>query len=45
MTSDSQWQDPPRGFSVMPFWFLGYDFTPHLPALWYNDEPEADRYR
>jgi hypothetical protein len=24
---------------------LGYDFTPHLPALWYKDEPEADRYR
>lgn len=24
---------------------LGYDFTPHLPALWYADEPEADRYR
>jgi len=21
--------------------FLGYDFTPHLPALWYGDEPEA----
>ena len=20
---------------------LGYDFTPHLPALWYDDEPEA----
>ncbi|MBN2138342.1 MAG: tyrosine-protein phosphatase [Sedimentisphaerales bacterium] len=25
--------------------FLGYDFTPHLPALWYGDEPEAKRYR
>jgi hypothetical protein len=25
--------------------FLGYDFTPHLPALWYRDEPDADRYR
>jgi hypothetical protein len=24
---------------------LGYDFTPHLPALWYDDEPEAARYR
>jgi hypothetical protein len=24
---------------------LGYDFTPHLPALWYKDEPDADRYR
>ena len=24
---------------------LGYDFTPHLPALWYADEPEADHYR
>jgi hypothetical protein len=24
---------------------LGYDFTPHLPALWYADEPEAARYR
>ena len=25
--------------------FLGYDFTPHLPALWYDDEPDAQRYR
>jgi hypothetical protein len=24
---------------------LGYDFTPHLPALWYADEPEAAHYR
>ncbi len=24
---------------------LGYDFTPHLPALWYDDEPDAARYR
>ena len=24
---------------------LGYDFTPHLPALWYKDEPDADYYR
>ena len=24
---------------------LGYDFTPHLPALWFDDEPEAERYR
>ena len=24
---------------------LGYDFTPHLPALWCDDEPEAARYR
>jgi hypothetical protein len=24
---------------------LGYDFTPHLAALWYDDEPQADRYR
>lgn len=24
---------------------LGYDFTPHLPALWYDDEPDAGRYR
>ncbi len=24
---------------------LGYDFTPHLPALWYHDEPEALHYR
>jgi hypothetical protein len=24
---------------------LGYDFTPHLPALWHADEPEAARYR
>jgi hypothetical protein len=21
--------------------FLGYDFTEHLPALWYDDEPDA----
>ncbi len=25
--------------------YLGYDFTPHLPALWYDDEPDAARYR
>jgi hypothetical protein len=25
--------------------WLGYDFTPHLPALWHGDEPEADRVR
>jgi hypothetical protein len=25
--------------------WLGYDFTPHLPCLWYKDEPDADRYR
>jgi hypothetical protein len=25
--------------------FLGYDFTEHLPALWYADEPDAARYR
>src|SRR5262249_4004944 len=24
---------------------LGYDFTPHLPALWLDDEPDAERYR
>jgi hypothetical protein len=24
---------------------LGYDFTPHLPALWYDDEPDAQRFR
>ena len=24
---------------------LGYDFIPHLPALWYKDEPAAGRYR
>jgi hypothetical protein len=24
---------------------LGYDFAPHLPALWYDDEPDAPRYR
>ncbi|MBN1878426.1 MAG: hypothetical protein JXA33_29685 [Anaerolineae bacterium] len=24
---------------------LGYDFTPHLPALWYDGEPDAARYR
>ncbi|MBN1641747.1 MAG: hypothetical protein JXA09_10970 [Anaerolineae bacterium] len=24
---------------------LGYDFTPHLPALWYDDEPDAARHR
>ncbi len=25
--------------------FLGYDFTEHLAALWYKDEPDAERYR
>jgi hypothetical protein len=25
--------------------FLGYDFTPHLPSLWYKDEPDAERHR
>ncbi len=25
--------------------YLGYDFTPHLPALWSDDEPDAARYR
>ncbi len=25
--------------------YLGYDFTPHLPALWYEDEPDAARHR
>ncbi len=25
--------------------FLGYDFTPHLPALWDDAEPDADQYR
>ncbi|HUV67862.1 MAG TPA: glycosyl hydrolase, partial [Sedimentisphaerales bacterium] len=25
--------------------YLGYDFTEHLAALWYKDEPDADRYR
>ena len=24
---------------------LGYDFTEYLPALWYRDEPEAEKYR
>lgn len=24
---------------------LGYDFTPHLPALWYDDEIDATRHR
>jgi hypothetical protein len=24
---------------------LGYDFTPHLAALWFEDEPEAERRR
>lgn len=24
---------------------LGYDFTPHLSALWHDDEPDAARYR
>ena len=24
---------------------LGYDFTPHLPTLWFADEPSAERYR
>jgi hypothetical protein len=25
--------------------YLGYDFEPHLLALWYEDEPEVERYR
>jgi hypothetical protein len=25
--------------------YLEYDFSPFLPALWYNDEPDAERYR
>jgi hypothetical protein len=25
--------------------YLGYDFRPYLPALWYDDEPDAERYR
>jgi len=25
--------------------FLGYDFTEHLPALWYDDEPDAAVHR
>jgi hypothetical protein len=25
--------------------WLGYDFTPYLPALWHKDEPDADQYR
>jgi hypothetical protein len=24
---------------------LGYDFAPHLPALWYDDEPDASEHR
>ena len=24
---------------------LGYDFEPHLPALWFDDEPGAEHYR
>jgi len=24
---------------------LGYDLTPHLPALWYDDEPDVQRIR
>jgi hypothetical protein len=24
---------------------LGYDFTPHLPALWRDDEPNAEKFR
>jgi hypothetical protein len=24
---------------------LGYDFTPHLPALWFEDEPDFKHYR
>ena len=25
--------------------WLGYDFTPYLPALWYKEERDAERYR
>jgi hypothetical protein len=24
---------------------LGYDFTPYLPALWHDDEPDAEKFR
>jgi len=24
---------------------LGYDFTPHFPDLWYNDQPNSPRYK
>jgi hypothetical protein len=24
---------------------IGYDFTPHLPALWFDDEPNATKHR
>ncbi len=24
---------------------LGYDFMPHVPALWYDDEPDAEEHR
>jgi hypothetical protein len=25
--------------------YLGYDFRPYLPTLWYRDEPDAERYK
>jgi hypothetical protein len=25
--------------------WLNYDFTPHLPALWFRDEPDASQHR
>lgn len=25
--------------------YLGYDFTPHLPKLWFDDEPDAPHFR
>ncbi len=25
--------------------YLGYDFTEYLPALWYPDEPDAEKYK
>lgn len=25
--------------------YLGYDFTPHLASLWFDDEPRAQQYR
>ncbi|EIP98650.1 hypothetical protein OpiT1DRAFT_03111 [Opitutaceae bacterium TAV1] len=34
-----------RGIVLWVSAWLGYDFTPRLPALWFDDEPEAERWR
>ncbi|MDE0838182.1 MAG: hypothetical protein OSB41_03920 [Kiritimatiellae bacterium] len=43
------WENNPRpgtsGIMEHVSAFLGYDFAPHLPALWDDAEPDAGKYR